>query len=308
MAKMDQNKQDKLTDLLGQLPGGLIERSTEEALRQTRTRKSHPALRWVAIAAAAVMIVGVMCTASIMGSIAWKKYHPVGSAGISTRDPGQIPEEELPLYQGETYTAVLSRLADFLTNEGFVPEISQSTMKEDILPRYRFGGLSVMDIAPSNYMDGITKDGVRIWSWGGGNGEFSFSSGFLGVEIKSRFETSKLPEGLVLPCQIDFSDSLPGVLQKIGLPYEIPEAEKKSTGSSAVLLLSEGGRTLIFSKDEKTDTDLPELRFVLTFCETTHGENGSDDAPVKRELEFRFADCESGIAKLALRVRKPKVN
>lgn len=147
---MKQNKQEKLTDLPGQFPGGWDERSTEEALRQMRTRRSHPVLRWVAIAVAAVMIVGVMFTASIMGNIAWKRSHP---EEISTVGPGaQLPADEPAMQyssegtEGLAYTAV---------NQGTAWSVSvgAAVKESEIVIPATFQGLPVVEIGESAFFD-----------------------------------------------------------------------------------------------------------------------------------------------------------
>ena len=85
--------------LLHVRPEFLEEAARPEALAPLGTpgQNRHPGLRWVLIAAAAVLLVGVMFTASILGNIAWKKYHPVGSAGmVSTEEEGRSTEPPLP--------------------------------------------------------------------------------------------------------------------------------------------------------------------------------------------------------------------
>ena len=106
-----ENKMQKLAEVLGGIRTEYIAESVQSGVlapRGTAERK-HPVLRGVLIAAAAVLLVGVMVTGSVMGSIAWKRNHPAegtvpalpvtGNADVTTSPEDPVTDNSVTVLQ-----------------------------------------------------------------------------------------------------------------------------------------------------------------------------------------------------------------
>ena len=165
--------------------------------------------------------------------------------------------------------------SQFLERENFVSGVSQGEFKEQ-LNDYRYEGTPITDIVHGFFIDG---------EWGGGYYAscdlFGFCNDYKAengnVNYTNQFWTKTPLDGLQLPYNIGFDDSLTKILRKIGIetePYDNFTAD--ASAQTDMTLFSKGNTKLILrdpSRAEKpTEHEMPLLLIYSETCQTTRGD------------------------------------
>ena len=204
-------------------------------------------------------------------------------SGCNTKEP---PEEEASVSLEEG----IAGLAQFFKDENFVPGLSQSDLMKQ-LDMYFYQGQKITDIIHGIHYDGSSGGGLSA------NGElFGYTNDYNRPQDSDRadYENSfycKVPlEGLTLPLEIAFGDSLATVCEKIGLSedptQDLVSGEKKTLYHDGQVAI-----TLLYNEELKQTayTNDSNFSYVLQYQKVYESTRASGKPVIVTEtLKFRF--------------------
>ena len=198
-------------------------------------------------------------------------------------------------------------LTVWLDDEGFVPGISQSEMK-DKMDGYTYNGrLSVGNI-PGVHYDGQNGGGY-IANGGkyGFNNDFSASEDRTTAVYTNSFYTRVPLDGLTLPCGIEFDNALRDVTEKLGIAIKLPSKFTPDGGTDDTMTLYKDERyTLIFKNlNLSKEPIMTEAPYELVFTEnyTFTRENGSV-SNVTRTIKLSFTPDENMLHEIGVIIQE----
>ena len=199
----------------------------------------------------------------------------------------------------------ITAFAAWLDSEGFVPAMSQSKMLQK-MDSYTYNDVSVKKATVGYFYDG---------QYGGGyssNGEnFGFHNNYTAsqngetADYSNSFYTQVPLDGLTLPFEIEFGDTLRDALTKMGISQKLPSDFTPDKGEdSAMTLYSDERYTLVFNNlnlsKEPIETDAPyELIFTENYI-FTRG-NGKE-SNVTRTIKLTFTADQNELHEFHLQI------
>ena len=196
-------------------------------------------------------------------------------------NPKEAPEEA-----DVSVEEALASLSQFFVNEGLVPGLSQRDMCLN-MEKYSYQGEKITEILPGEHGDGLggggysangTLFGFNNWYWySQESNSASYSNSFY----------SKIPlDGLTLPLEIAFGDSLETVCKKMGLSEDCREGlvsgEKKS-------LYQNGQVTVTLFYDEAAKESSSVYSYVLEYQKVYESVRaGEKPVTVTETMQFCF--------------------
>ena len=187
--------------------------------------------------------------------------------------------------------ALLDSLSEYLTNEGYTGT-DQETLTA-IVSKYSYQGTSLPELYPAAVYEGTDNRG----GMDGGDGtiryrnHFSYPEGGKSVRYNN-FYTQVPLEGMILPFEISFEDTVSDVLKKLGLDFS-PDyfaPDNQSNRMKATLLTAEES-SLIFYNYHYSDLADYEDKYALLFTDIYYFERWDGAKfPYTRELSLYFDD------------------
>lgn len=201
---------------------------------------------------------------------------------FSSCNTKELPKEEFPVSVEET----MAELAQFFVEENFVPGLSEWDMRSAI-DQYSYQGKKISESVSGYYSCG---DGVACLD---ANGDlFGYSNRYIrsqdtNVVDYTNLFYSKVPlDGLTLPLEIAFGDSLETVCKKMGLSEDCREGlvsgEKKS-------LYQNGQVTVTLLYDEAAKESSSVYSYVLEYQKVYESTRASGTpVTVTETMKFSF--------------------
>ena len=201
---------------------------------------------------------------------------------LSSCNTKEQPKEEVPVSVEET----MAELSQFFVNEGLVPGLSQRDMRLN-MEKYSYQGEKITEILPGEHGDGLggggysangTMFGFNNWYW--------YSQDSNSASRSNSFY-SKIPlDGLTLPLEIAFGDSLETICKKMGFSEDCREGlvsgEKKS-------LYQNGQVTVTLLYDEAAKESSSVYSYVLEYRKVYESTRASGTpVTVTETMEFSF--------------------
>lgn len=198
---------------------------------------------------------------------------------------------------GEANSSVLTTFADFIDGEGFVRGVSQGKFIDEIVPQYRYEGKTIPEIVA-----GANWDGVEGGGWECRGKKFGCSNSYVHGTYTNELYTTVSLDGLDLPYQISFEDSVNTVLQKLGLPSDISELSPDEPDGLSTTLLHDGSRTLKLNDYFRDPIGDYAYRYALIFTEKVEEKTENGTVQAERKLKLYFDNDKPGIAKFSVSV------
>lgn len=186
---------------------------------------------------------------------------------------------------------LLDSLSEYLTNEGYTGT-DQETLTA-IVSKYSYQGTSLPELYPAAVYEGTDNSG----GMDGGNGTTGYRNHFSypesGKSVRyNNFYTQVPLEGMILPFEITFEDTVFDVLKKLGLDFspdyfapDDPRNRMKAT------LLTAEESSLVFYNYHYSDLADYEDKYALFFKDIYYFERWDGAKfPYTRELSLYFDD------------------
>lgn len=186
---------------------------------------------------------------------------------------------------------LLDLLSEYLTNEGYTGT-DQETLTA-IVSKYSYQGTSLPELYPGAVYEGTDNSG----GMDGGNGtigyrnHFSYPEGGKSVRYNN-FYTQVPLEGMILPFEITFEDTVSDVLKKLGLDFspDYFSPDDPRNRMKATLLTAEES-SLVFYNYHYSDLADYEDKYALFFKDIYYFERWDGvKFPYTRELSLYFDD------------------
>lgn len=186
---------------------------------------------------------------------------------------------------------LLDSLADYLTNEGYTGT-DQETLTA-IVSKYSYQGTSLPELYPAAVYEGTGNSG----GINGGDVTIRYRHRFSypesGKSVRYNYFYTQVPlEGMTLPFEISFEDTISDVLKKLGLDfspdYFAPDDQRNRM--KATLLTAEES-SLVFYNYHYSDLADYEDKYALLFTDIYYFERWDGEKfPYTRELSLYFDD------------------
>lgn len=185
---------------------------------------------------------------------------------------------------------VSKTLSAFLDREGFVPPVTQSLFV-DSMKKYTYEGKTMLDVNGGWFVDG---------EYGGGlicNGDlFGFTNMAKYETLTNDMYTSVALDGLLLPFDIEFSDTLTDILHKMGLVEDGSFADRELT-----TFLSDSDFDLILYQNTAENE---EKTYKLVYHDRYQAYlNDGRQVDINRQIEFRF-DAADMLCHIAMQIEQ----
>lgn len=200
---------------------------------------------------------------------------------------------------------LLDSLSEYLTDEGFT-DTNESTLM-GIISKYSYQGTSLPELIPGAMYEGIDNSGGMQ----GGNGTIGYHSHFSypenGKNVHYNNFYTRVPlDGLILPFEIGFDDTVSDVLKKLGLGFN-PDSfapDSESNRMKATLLTSESA-SLVFYNYRLSDLADYEDNYLLQFTDTYYFvRRDGEKFPLSREFSLYF-NGENKLCKVYIEISNP---
>ena len=186
---------------------------------------------------------------------------------------------------------LLDSLADYLTNEGYTGT-DQETLTA-IVSKYSYQGTSLPELYPAAVYEGTDNSG----GMDGGDGTIRYRHHFSypesGKSLRyNNFYTQVPLEGMTLPFEISFEDTVSDVLKKLGLDFspDYFSPDDQRNRMKATLLTAEES-SLVFHNYHYSDLADYEDKYALFFKDIYYFERWDGEKfPYTRELSLYFDD------------------
>ena len=204
----------------------------------------------------------------------------------------EIPESTVEgKLNSDKTLSLLDSLSEYLTNEGYTGT-DQETLTA-IVSKYSYQGTSLPELYPAAVYEGTDNSG----GMDGGDGtiryrhRFSYPESGKSVNYNN-FYTQVPLEGMILPLEISFEDTVSDVLKKLGLDFspdyfapDDPRNRMKAT------LLTTKESSLVFYNYHYSDLADYEDKYALLFTDIYYFERWDGAKfPYTRELSLYFDD------------------
>ena len=195
----------------------------------------------------------------------------------------------------------------WLDSEGFVPSMSQSEImqKMDI---YIYNDESVNDATLGYFYDGKYGGGYSAFGEHFGfHNDYTASKNGKTADYSNSFYTKVPLDGLALPYEIEFGDTLRDALRKLGIAQKLPSNFIPDKGTDSTMTLYQDERyTLVFNNftlsKESIETDAP---YELIFTENyTFTRGGGIESNVTRTIKFAFTSVTNKLHEFSVKVNE----
>lgn len=195
------------------------------------------------------------------------------------RDPSEnLPEKEF----------TTAGFLECLDRENFKKDVTQTAFLDQV-DKYSYRGRKVTDLALPAYFDGVHGGGIMGWG------------DFLGIHNEYYADDEKITytneidtlvplDGLVLPYDIKFDDSIQTVFKKIGIKEDLDKAfEPNQTSVTEKTLFENKTEALILIKHNTYTESDNKYSYSLKYTETESAIEGERDEITVRSVEMSFS-------------------
>lgn len=200
---------------------------------------------------------------------------------------------------------VLDSLSEYITDEGYTGTDQETLVA--IVSKYSYQGASLPELIPGAMYDGIDNSGGMQ----GGNGTIGYHSHFSypenGKNVHYNNFYTRVPlDGLALPFEIGFDDTVYDVLKKLGLDFNpnsfTPDSE--SNRMKATLLTSENS-SLVFYNYLLSEIEDYEDNYLLQLTDTYYFVRWDGEKfPLSRKFSLYF-NGENKLCKVYIEISNP---
>ena len=183
---------------------------------------------------------------------------------------------------------ILKYFSDYLTDIGFVAGLSQGNFIS-MVEQYKYNGTAVTDI-----LAGLHYDGPHGGGWQATDKLFGFYNDYTvsndekTANYTNCIYTKTELEGLILPYDIKFTDTVKDIFDKIGIESSAFENFTPDKNTDTVITLyDDGTSTLVF--ENLTESKAPveyEPPCKIIYTETNISENGGMPTTVNRTIRL----------------------
>ena len=200
--------------------------------------------------------------------------------------------------------------SEYIDSENFVPGINQGDFIEQ-MGKYKYNGEAITDIIGGFHYDGLSGGGYRT-SGGlfGFKNDYTAESGSKYAVYKNEFHTSVALDGLTLPNEISFEDTLVDIFEKLGIEYNdfVPDGQTQGEASAygEMTLYTDEASSLKIKRLPKKDSEHSQEKhyeYVLSYTEIYQGEfrDGKKEI-ITRSISFSFENEESQLGIFSISV------
>ena len=200
--------------------------------------------------------------------------------------------------------------SEYIDSENFVPGINQGDFLEQ-MGKYKYNGEAITDIIGGFHYDGLSGGGYMT-SGGlfGFKNDYTAESGSKYAVYKNEFHTSVALDGLTLPNEISFEDTLVDIFEKLGIEYNdfVPDGQTQGEASAygeMTLYTDEASSLKIkrLPKRDSEDSQEKHYEYVLSYTEIYQGEfrDGKKEI-ITRSISFSFESEESQLGIFSISV------
>ena len=203
--------------------------------------------------------------------------------------------------------------SEYIDSENFVPGINQGDFLEQ-MGKYKYNGEAITDIIGGLHYDGLSGGGYMA-SGGlfGFKNDYTAEPGSKYAVYKNEFHTFVALDGLTLPNEISFEDTLVVVFEKLGIekhPYNdfVPDGQTQGEASAygEMTLYTDEASSLKIKRLPKKDSEHSQVKhyeYVLSYTEIYQGEfmDGKKEI-ITRSISFSFENEESQLGIFSISV------
>lgn len=200
--------------------------------------------------------------------------------------------------------------SEYIDSENFVPGINQGDFLEQ-MGKYKYNGEAITDIIGGFHYDGLSGGGYMT-SGGlfGFKNDYTAESGSKYAVYKNEFHTSVALDGLTLPNEISFEDTLVDIFEKLGIEYNdfVPDGQTQGEASAygEMTLYTDEASSLKIKRLPKKDSEHSQEKhyeYVLSYTEIYQGEfrDGKKEI-ITRSISFSFESEESQLGIFSISV------
>ena len=200
--------------------------------------------------------------------------------------------------------------SEYIDSENFVPGINQGDFLEQ-MGKYKYNGEAITDIISGFHYDGLLGGGYMT-SGGlfGFKNDYTAESGSKYAVYKNEFHTSVALDGLTLPNEISFEDTLVDIFEKLGIEYNdfVPDGQTQGEASAygEMTLYTDEASSLKIKRLPKKDSEHSQEKhyeYVLSYTEIYQGEfrDGKKEI-ITRSISFSFENAESQLGIFSISV------
>ena len=200
--------------------------------------------------------------------------------------------------------------SEYIDSENFVPGINQGDFLEQ-MEKYKYNGEAITDIIGGFHYDGLSGGGYMT-SGGlfGFKNDYTAESGSKYAVYKNEFHTSVALDGLTLPNEISFEDTLVDIFEKLGIEYNdfVPDGQTQGEASAygEMTLYTDEASSLKIKRLPKKDSEHSQEKhyeYVLSYTEIYQGEfrDGKKEI-ITRSISFSFENAESQLGIFSISV------
>lgn len=200
--------------------------------------------------------------------------------------------------------------SEYIDSENFVPGINQGDFLEQ-MGKYKYNGEAITDIIGGFHYDGLSGGGYMT-SGGlfGFKNDYTAESGSKYAVYKNEFHTSVALDGLTLPNEISFEDTLVDIFEKLGIEYNdfVPDGQTQGEASAygEMTLYTDEASSLKIKRLPKKDSEHSQEKhyeYVLSYTEIYQGDfrDGKKEI-ITRSISFSFESEESQLGIFSISV------
>lgn len=195
----------------------------------------------------------------------------------------------------------------WLDNEGIVPGMSQSEMMQK-MSRYTYNGESMVDAVSGMYYDGWPGGGYEATGENFGfKNDYTVSSDEKTAIYTNSFYTGVPLNGLTLPFEIRFKDTLHDATARLGISQKLPSDFTPDVEADNVMTLYKDERCTLIFRDLTLSTDpiTTDVPYELIFTENyTFEYEGGRVSDVTRIVKFSFTSDDNMLYRFDVMVQE----
>lgn len=200
-------------------------------------------------------------------------------SSCNTKEP---PKEEVPVSVEEA----MVEIAEFFVTENLVPGLSQSDLCLN-MEKYSYQGEKITEIVAGMHYDGLSGGGLSAnGELFGYNNDYDHPQDLAYANYNNSFYTKVPLDGLTLPLEISFGDSVATVIEKLGFAEDaldgLVSGEKKT-------LYHDGQVTVTLLYDEAAKESSSVYSYVLEYQKVYESTRASGTpVTVTETMKFSF--------------------
>ena len=212
--------------------------------------------------------------------------------------PGQL--------NGIAPASILTDGAAWFATVGFTSGLSDAAFK-DVLSGFSYRGQSLIDFSTPRYFNNDQGKGFR-----GNHADLNYgcvtaSSGVAGLKAKTSSLTTRVEiENLNLPWGITMDDTLPQVLEKIGLELDVDKDFVADSGSKTKMtLLSSETAELTLNDLSRNTSAMYQYPYSLSFgCGEILNRGEDDEVMVTYMFSFNFTQSTKTLSEIYITMQE----